>query len=495
VTAATDTTTVPPHVQDVVNRIPTGLVVGGRHVPASDGGTFDVLDPATGQALSTVPNGTVDDALACVTAAHRAARGWARTAPRRRSEILYRTYELMVQHADDLALLISAENGKALPDARGEVLYSAEFFRWYAEEAVRIRGEIQTAPGGNNQIMVLRQPVGIAVLVTPWNFPAAMAARKIAPALAAGCTTILKPAGETPLTALAIAALMEEAGLPDGVVNVLTSARSGDVVAAMLSDPRVRKLSFTGSTEVGRILLNLANEHIVNCSMELGGNAPFVVFDDADLDAAVAGAMVAKMRNGGEACTAANRFFVQDGIAAEFSARLSTAMNAMTLGPGYLDGTTLGPLVNAKTRDEVADLVAQAVESGARAEIGGTVLDRPGFFYPATVLTNVAPNAAILQTEIFGPVAPIVTFSTEDEAVNLANNTEYGLVSYVYTADLARGLRVSEAIEAGMVGLNRGLVSDPAAPFGGVKESGLGREGGVDGLLAFTESKYIAVAW
>jgi succinate-semialdehyde dehydrogenase/glutarate-semialdehyde dehydrogenase len=479
----------------VLDRIPSGLVVGGRHVPASGGGSFDVLDPATGQALATVASGTVDDALACVDAAHNAAAGWAATAPRRRSDILYRTYELMLQQADDLALLISAENGKALPDARGEVLYSAEFFRWYAEEAVRVRGEIQTAPGGNNKIMVLRQPVGIAVLVTPWNFPAAMAARKIAPALAAGCTTILKPAGETPLTALAIAALMEEAGLPDGVINVLTSARSGDVVAAMLADRRVRKLSFTGSTEVGRILLNLANEHIVNCSMELGGNAPFVVFEDADLDAAIEGAMVAKMRNGGEACTAANRFFVQDGVAAEFSARLSAAMNAMTIGPGYLDGTTLGPLVNAKTRDKVADLVAQAVESGARVEIGGTALERPGFFYPATVLTNVAPDAAILQTEIFGPVAPIVTFSTEDEAIDLANNTEYGLVSYVYTADLARGMRVSEAIEAGMVGLNRGLVSDPAAPFGGVKESGLGREGGVDGLLAFTESKYIAVAW
>jgi len=494
-TAVPEAATIPTRVQDVLNRIPTDLLIGGKLVPASDGDTLDVLDPATGQALATVASGTVDDALACVTVAHRAAAGWAATAPRRRSEILHRTYELMVQQADDLALLISAENGKALPDARGEVLYSAEFFRWYAEEAVRIRGEIQTAPAGNNKIMVLRQPVGVAVLVTPWNFPAAMAARKIAPALAAGCTTILKPAGETPLTALAIAALMDEAGLPDGVVNVLPSRRSGDVVAAMLADPRVRKLSFTGSTEVGRVLLNLANEHIVNSSMELGGNAPFVVFDDADLDAAIEGAMVAKMRNGGEACTAANRFFVQDGIAQEFARRLSEAMSGLTVGPGYVDGTTLGPLVNAKTRDKVADLVSSAVESGAKVETGGVAPDGAGFFYPATVLTNVAPDAAILQTEIFGPVAPIVTFRTEDEAIDLANDTEYGLVSYVYTADLARGLRVSEAIEAGMVGLNRGLVSDPAAPFGGVKESGLGREGGVDGLLAFTESKYIAVAW
>ncbi|WP_426565025.1 NAD-dependent succinate-semialdehyde dehydrogenase [Angustibacter sp. McL0619] len=491
----TDTSTVPPHIQRVLDRIPTDLLIGGQHVQASDGGTLDVIDPATGQALASVASGTVDDALACVSAAHQAATGWAATAPRRRSEILHRTYELLIEQADDLALLISAENGKALPDARGEVLYSAEFFRWYAEEAVRIRGEIQTAPGGSNKIMVLRQPVGVSVLVTPWNFPAAMAARKLAPALAAGCTTVLKPARETPLTALAIAALMEEAGVPGGVVNVLPSTRSGDVVAAMLADPRVRKLSFTGSTQVGRTLLNLANEHIVNCSMELGGNAPFVVFDDADLDAALEGAMVAKMRNGGEACTAANRFFVQEGVATEFSARLSEAMDAMVLGPGYLDGTTLGPLVNAKTRDKVADLVTEAVHGGARVEIGGATVDRPGFFYPATVLTNVAPDAAILQTEIFGPVAPIVTFQTEDEAINLANNTEYGLVSYVYTADLGRGLRVSEAIEAGMVGLNRGLVSDPAAPFGGVKESGLGREGGIEGLLAFTESKYIAVAW
>lgn len=480
---------------DIVAAVPTQLFIGGRHVPASDGATFEVFDPANGNTLATVASGTVVDALACVGAAKAAAAGWAATPPRQRSEILRRTYELIVERADELAQLISAENGKALPDARGEVLYSAEFFRWYAEEAVRVRGEVQTAPSGAHRIMVLRQPVGVAVLVTPWNFPAAMAARKLAPALAAGCTTILKPAGETPLTALAIAQLMVEAGVPSGVVNVLPSRRSGEVVAAMLADPRVRKLSFTGSTEVGRTLLNLANEHIVNCSMELGGNAPFLVFADADLDAAIEGAMVAKMRNGGEACTAANRFFVHEDVAAEFAARLCAAMNKLTMGPGYAQGTTLGPLVNAKTRDKVAGLVEQALRAGAKAEIGGSVPDRPGFFYPATVLTDVAPDAAILQTEIFGPVAPIVTFRSDDEAIDLANNTQYGLVSYVYTSDMARGLRVSEAIEAGMVGLNRGLVSDPAAPFGGVKESGLGREGGLDGLLAFTESKYIAVAW
>ena len=480
---------------EVVATVPTELVIGGQRRPASDGASFEVLDPATGRALATVASGTVDDAVACVDAAAAAAGDWAATAPRKRSEILHRTYKLMVERSEQLAVLISAENGKALPDARGEVLYSAEFFRWYAEEAVRIRGDIQTAPSGTNKIIVLHQPVGIAVLVTPWNFPAAMAARKIAPALAAGCTTVLKPASETPLTALAIAALMAEAGLPAGVVNVLPSRRSGRVVSAMLADPRVRKLSFTGSTEVGRTLLNLANEHIVNTSMELGGNAPFVVFDDADLDAVVEGAMIAKMRNGGEACTAANRFFVQDGIADAFAARLTQAMDALTMGPGYLGGTTLGPLVNAASRDKVAALVDQAVTTGATLTTGGVIPDGEGFFYPPTVLTGVAADAEILQTEIFGPVAPIVTFASEAEAVELANNTEYGLVSYVYTGDLARGLRVSERIQAGMVGLNRGLVSDPAAPFGGVKESGLGREGGTEGLLAFTEAKYIAVDW
>ncbi|HEY0238643.1 MAG TPA: NAD-dependent succinate-semialdehyde dehydrogenase [Friedmanniella sp.] len=482
-------------VGDVVAKVPTGLIVGGVRRPASDGATIDVLDPATGEVLAAVASGTVDDAIACVDAASAAARSWAATAPRRRSEILQRTYQLMVDRADELALLITAENGKALTDARGEVLYSAEFFRWYAEEGVRIRGDLQVAPAGANKILVLHQPVGVALLVTPWNFPAAMAARKIAPALAAGCTTVLKPSTETPLTALALVALMEEAGLPAGVVNVLPAEQSAEVVAAMLADPRVRKLSFTGSTQVGRKLLNLANEHIVNCSMELGGNAPFVVFDDADLDAVVEGAMVAKMRNGGEACTAANRFYVQSGIADAFSDRLTQAMGDLRVGPGAAEGVQVGPLVNVATRTKVADLVAGAVAAGATVRTGGAQPDGPGFFYPPTVLTGVPADAEILRNEIFGPVAPITTFETEDEAVELANGTEYGLVSYVYTADLARGLRVSEQIEAGMVGLNRGLVSDPAAPFGGVKESGLGREGGIEGLLAFTESKYIAVSW
>src|SRR6478752_2104592 len=470
-------------------------MIGGEQRAASDGATFDVIDPATGQVLAIVASGTVDDAVSCVDAAAAAAAGWAATAPRRRSDVLRRAYELMIERSDQLARLIVAENGKALPDARGEVLYSAEFFRWYAEEAVRLKGEVQVAPGGANKIMVVHQPVGIAVLVTPWNFPAAMASRKIGPALAAGCTVILKPASETPLPALALAAILAEAGVPRGVVNVLPSKRSGPVVAAMLADPRVRKLSFTGSTEVGRTLLHLANERIINCSMELGGNAPFIVFEDADLDAAIEGALIAKMRNAGEACTAANRFYVAASIADEFARRLSSAMSGMQVGPGADDGVTVGPLVNAASRTKVAELVDGAVANGAKVLTGGTVPDGAGFFYPPTVLTHVPPNAAILHTEIFGPVAPIATFTTEDEAVELANSTDFGLVSYVYTRDLARGLRVSERIEAGMVGLNRGLVSDPAAPFGGVKQSGLGREGGHEGMLAFTESKYIAVQW
>ena len=479
----------------VAAAVPAQLYIAGRWQDASDRATFDVIDPAWGESLATVASGTVKDALSCVDAAAGAGVLWAATPPRERAEILRRAYESMIDQADELALLITAENGKALADARSEVLYSADFFRWYAEEAVRLRGEIQTAPGGANKIMVLRQPVGVALLVTPWNFPAAMAARKIAPALAAGCTVILKPATETPLTALRLAAIMHDAGVPAGVVNVLPSLDSPAVVSAMLADERVHKLSFTGSTQVGRALLNLANEHIVNCSMELGGNAPFVVFEDADLDAAVEGAVVAKMRNGGEACTAANRFYIADSIAEKFAQRLTAAMSSMTMGPGDHDGVNLGPMVNAKTRDKVAALVDEAVTSGATLHTGGKVPAGPGFFYPPTVLSNVAATADILQTEIFGPVAPIVAFSTENEAIDLANSTEYGLVSYVYTRDLARGLRVSELIEAGMVGINRGLVSDPAAPFGGVKESGLGREGGLEGILAFTESKYIAVDW
>src|SRR5215218_9648294 len=478
-----------------VAKIPTDLYIGGEWRTASRPDPIPVQDPATEGVLAQVADASPEDGLAAVDAASAALPGWAATSPRKRSEVLHRAFELMTERREQLAELIVLENGKALTDARGEVAYAAEFFRWYAEEAVRAAGTVQTAPAGTNKIMVLRQPIGVAVLVTPWNFPAAMATRKIGPALAAGCTVVLKPATETPLTAYALAALYAEAGVPDGVINVFTTSRSGATVSAMLHDSRVRKLSFTGSTEVGRKLLREAADTVISCSMELGGNAPFIVFDDADIDAAIEGAMIAKMRNGGEACTAANRFYVQSGIAEAFSVRLAEAMGTLTVGPGSDKSVNVGPLVNSATRTKVASLVAEAVAAGATLELGGHTPEGPGFYYPPTVLTGVSSDAEILHTEIFGPVAPIVTFTTEEEAVALANNTEYGLVSYVYTADLARGLRVSERIEAGMVGLNRGLVSDPAAPFGGVKESGLGREGGVEGLLAFTESKYIAVSW
>jgi succinate-semialdehyde dehydrogenase / glutarate-semialdehyde dehydrogenase len=473
----------------------TDLFVGGKAVPASDGGRFDVVDPATGAVLTSVADGTVDDAIAAVDAAHAAAVAWAATAPRERSEVLRRAFELMTAQQEQLARLITAENGKALRDARGEVAYAAEFFRWYAEEAVRAAGEVLTAPSGANRILVLQQPVGICVLVTPWNFPAAMATRKIGPALAAGCTVVLKPASDTPLTALAMARILEAAGVPPGVVNVLPARRSGAVVSAMLHDPRVRKLSFTGSTEVGRILLREAADQVVNCSMELGGNAPFLVFADADLDAALDGAMIAKMRNGGEACTAANRFYVERPVAEEFGRRLAERMAALRMGPGLDDGVEVGPLVNEDTAGKVDDLVRGAVAGGASALVGGRRPERPGFYYEPTVLVGVDRGAEILREEIFGPVAPIVVFDDEDDAVRQANDTEYGLVSYVYTADLARGLRVSEALDSGMVGLNRGLVSDPAAPFGGTKQSGIGREGGHDGMLDYLESKYVAVSW
>jgi succinate-semialdehyde dehydrogenase/glutarate-semialdehyde dehydrogenase len=471
----------------------TDLFIGGKWIPSHD--RFDVLDPATGDVIASVADGSVDDAIAAVDAAAAAGPSWAATAPRARSEILRSAFELMTARSAELAKLISLENGKALVDARGEVSYAAEFFRWYAEEAVRADGTVATAPSGANRILVVRQPVGVCVLVTPWNFPAAMATRKIGPALAAGCTVILKPASDTPLTALAMAAILAEAGVPAGVVNVLPSRSSGKVVSAMLHDSRVRKVSFTGSTEVGRILLAQAADNVVNTSMELGGNAPFLVFEDADLDAAIEGAMVAKMRNAGEACTAANRFYVSHEIADEFASRLAERMAALRVGPGTSEDTQVGPLVNEDTVGKVDGLVRAAVTGGATAATGGTRPDGPGYYYPPTVLTGVDPGAAILREEIFGPVAPIVTFSSEEEAVRLANDTEFGLVAYVYTGDLARGLRVSEAIEAGMVGLNRGLVSDPAAPFGGVKQSGVGREGGHEGMLDYLESKYIAVSW
>jgi succinate-semialdehyde dehydrogenase/glutarate-semialdehyde dehydrogenase len=475
--------------------VPSGLLIGGEWGGGRGGSTFPVLDPASEEVITEVADGTVEDALAAVGAAHAALPAWAATPPRRRAEILRRAFELMTERAEPIARLMSLENGKSLRDARGEAAYAAEFFRWYAEEAVRIEGTVMRAPSGANRIVTLRQPIGVAVLVTPWNFPAAMATRKIGPALAAGCTVVLKPAGETPLTALAIAGILSEAGVPGGVVNVLTSSRSGATVSAMLNDPRVRKLSFTGSTEVGRILLREAAETVVSCSMELGGNAPFIVFEDADIPAAVEGALIAKMRNGGEACTAANRFYVHEAVAGEFTQAFADRLAGLVVGPGLEESTEVGPLVNQATRAKVAELVNDAADSGGKVVTGGRAPQRRGYFYEPTLIDGVPAEAAVLGTEIFGPVAPVVRFTAEDDAIRWANDTEYGLVSYVYTRDLRRGLRVSEALEAGMIGLNRGLVSDPAAPFGGVKQSGIGREGAHDGLLEYTETKYIATDW
>jgi succinate-semialdehyde dehydrogenase / glutarate-semialdehyde dehydrogenase len=480
---------------NLIADVPTDLWIGGEWRKASDNGRFDVIDPATERTITSVASATVGDASAALDAAERAFPDWAARSPRDRAVVLRRAFELMMQDADRFARLITLENGKALPDSRGEVAYAAEFFRWYAEEAVRNIGAVSRAPASGARILVHHRPAGIAVLVTPWNFPAAMATRKIGPALAAGCPVILKPASDTPLTMLALMPLLAEAGVPAGVVNVIPSRASGKVVSAMLHDPRVRVVSFTGSTEVGRKLLHEAADSIVKPAMELGGNAPFIVFEDADIDAAVDGAMVAKMRNMGEACTAANRFYVHEQVHDAFAEKLAARMAALKMGNGLDDGVTLGPLVNKEGRDKVVELVDDALARGAHLLIGGKLPHGPGFFYPATVLTNVPDDAKMLDDEIFGPVAAIQTFGTEDEVIRRANDTEYGLVAYLYTGNLSRGLRVSEKLDFGMVGLNRGLVSDPAAPFGGTKQSGLGREGAHEGMMEFLETQYVSVSW
>ncbi len=471
----------------------TGPFVAGEW--SSGNGGMPVLDPATEDVLVEVGLAEASDAAAAVTAAHDALSDWAATPPRDRAEILRRTFELMREREEDIAELIVLENGKAFSDALGEARYAAEFFRWFSEEAPRVGGEVRLSPTGDKRIMTVRQPVGVAVMITPWNFPAAMATRKIGPALAAGCTAIVKPASDTPLTTLAVVHLMQEAGLPPGVVNVVVAKGSSGVIEEMLHDPRVRKLSFTGSTEVGQTLLKVAADQVLNVSMELGGNAPFIVMDDADLDAALEGAMVAKMRNAGEACTAANRFLVHSSVASEFTAMLAGAMGGLKVGPGIDRANQVGPMINERSRDDIAGLVQSAIDSGARVAAGGSVPDRRGFFIEPTVLADVPRDAAILDQEIFGPVAPVVTFDSDDEAITMANDTVHGLISYLYTGDLARGLRTAEAIESGMVGLNRGLVSDPAAPFGGVKQSGIGREGSHEGLEEYLETKYIATSW
>src|SRR5580692_7118720 len=481
--------------ENLLANVPTDLWIGGKWRKSSDGGRFDVLDPATENKIASVASATVEDAKAAVDAASDAFAGWAGRKPRERAEILRKSYELIMRDAERLAKLITIENGKALSDSRGEVAYAAEFFRWFAEEAVRNIGEVSRAPSSGARILVQHKPAGVAVLVTPWNFPAAMATRKIAPALAAGCPIVLKPASETPLTALALVPVLAEAGVPAGVVNVLPSRRSGAVVGAMLRDLRVRVVSFTGSTEVGRKLLHAAADNVVKPAMELGGNAPFIVFDDADVDAAIDGAMIAKMRNMGEACTAANRFYVHEKVHDEFAKKLTAKMSGLKMGNGLDDGVALGPLVNKEGLDKVVELVDDAVKKGAKILTGGKAPGGPGFFYPATVLSNVSNDSKMLNEEIFGPVASLQTFKSDDEVVTRANDTEYGLVAYLYTKDLSRGMRVSEKLDFGMVGLNRGIVSDPAAPFGGMKQSGLGREGGHEGLMEFLDTQYISVAW
>jgi succinate-semialdehyde dehydrogenase/glutarate-semialdehyde dehydrogenase len=479
---------------DPVATVPKQLFIGGQWRDASSGKTMDVANPATGQTLCSIADATPDDGKAAADAAAKAQRAWARTGPRERSDILRRAYEILLSRVDELALLMTLEMGKPLPDARGEVAYAAEFFRWFSEEAVRIEGDFGMLPNGKTRRLVLRQPVGPCLLITPWNFPLAMGARKIAPAIAAGCTMVLKPAPQTPLSSLALATVLQEAGLPDGVLNIVTTTDAGGVIEPLLrSGEVIRKLSFTGSTGVGRLLLSQCADAVLRTSLELGGNAPLIVFDDADLDVAVEGAMAAKMRNMGEACTAANRMFVQRGIYDEFARRFTERMSQLKVGPGTQDGVQVGPLIDEAGRGKVQTLVEDAVSRGADVLIGGATPEGSGYFYPPTVLSGVSADSSMLTTEVFGPVAPLIPFDTEDEVLTLANATEFGLVGYVFTRDLARSLRVSEELEVGMVGLNTGIVSDPAAPFGGIKQSGLGREGGRVGIEEFLEIKYVAM--
>ena len=479
---------------ETVARAPKQLFIAGIWRDAKAGSTFDVVDPATGEVLCPVADASPEDGVDAVTAAAAAQDGWAAVPTRQRGELLRGTYELLTDRADDLALLLTLEMGKPLAEAKAEIAYAADFFRWFSEEAVRLPGRYTRSPDGTARFLTGSRPVGPCLLITPWNFPMAMAARKIAPAMAAGCTMVLKPAEQTPLSALALTAVLEEVGLPPGVLNVVTTTAPGQVVEPLLRRPEIRKLSFTGSTATGRWLMTVAAENLLRLSLELGGNAPFLVFDDADLNEAVEGAMVAKLRNGGQACTAANRFLVAESVAEEFTARLADRMGRVAVGPGTQPGVTLGPLIEEQARDKVAALVADAVDGGAKALVGGTPAQRPGWFFPPTVLTAVPDAAAVLHEEIFGPVAPITTFRTEDEAVAAANRTTYGLVSYLYTNDLRRALRVGERLETGMVGLNQGLVSNAAAPFGGVKHSGFGREGGEEGIAEYLATQYLAVA-
>ncbi|WP_371061404.1 NAD-dependent succinate-semialdehyde dehydrogenase [Rhodosalinus sp. 5P4] len=479
----------------IFETLPTDLFIGGDWRPGAEAARFDVINPADETVLASVASATAVDADAALDAAEAAFADWAAAKPRERAEVLRRAWELMTARLEDFARLITLENGKAHADAMGEATYAAEFFRWFAEEAVRADGLVTRGPSTGARIVVQHKPAGIAVLVTPWNYPAAMGTRKIAPALAAGCPVIIKPASETPLTMLALMPLLEEAGVPRGLVNVLPSRRSGALVDHLMHDPRVRVISFTGSTQVGRKLLHGAADQVLKPAMELGGNAPLIVFEDADLDQAVEGAMLAKMRNLGEACTAANRFYVHEAVAEEFARKMTEAMGALKLGDGREEGVDVGPLVNADTRDKVHAFVEDAVAKGARLRLGGRLPGGKGFYYPPTVLTDVPETADCVRDEIFGPVVAMQTFTDTEDVIRRANDTEYGLVAYVFSGDFRRGLQVSERLDYGMVGLNRGLVSDPAAPFGGTKQSGLGREGGHEGMHEFMETQYISAEW
>jgi succinate-semialdehyde dehydrogenase/glutarate-semialdehyde dehydrogenase len=477
----------------VLAKVPTQLYIGGVWRDASGAATLSVEDPSTGEPLVDVADAQPEDGLAALTAAAEKQAEWAAHPPRERGEILRRAFEAIVKQTDELALLMTLEMGKSVEESRAEISYAAEFFRWFSEEAVRIHGRYMVNTTGKGRILTMRQPVGPCVFVTPWNFPTAMGTRKIAPAIAAGCTIVVKPAQQTPLSMRALAKILEQAGLPGGVLNVLTAKHSGEVIEPLLKDPRTRKLSFTGSTEVGRRLIEQSAEQILRVSMELGGNAPFLVFADADLDAAVDGAMLAKMRNVGEACTAANRFHVHESLADEFAKRMAERMGALKVGRGTDEDVDVGPLIDEAQRTKVAELVSDASERGAKLLLGGERVGERGYFYAPTVLANVPDDARLLDEEIFGPVAPVATFSSDEQAIEAANRTDYGLVAYVYTRDLDRAFRVSEAIETGMVGLNQGVVSNPAAPFGGVKQSGFGREGGFEGIGEYLETKYVAL--
>jgi succinate-semialdehyde dehydrogenase/glutarate-semialdehyde dehydrogenase len=478
--------------QRIVDQAPKQLYIGGEWRDGEKG-TLAVEDPSTGDTLCEVADASEADAKAALDAAVQAGPDWAQHPPRERGEILRRAFETVIERADDLAVLMTLEMGKPLKESKAEIIYAAEFLRWFSEQSVRIDGRYAVAPNGQGRLLTMKQPVGPCLLITPWNFPLAMGTRKIGPAIAAGCTMVVKPAQQTPLSMLMLVSILEQAGLPKGVLNLVTASSSGETMGPLIADQRLRKLSFTGSTEVGRSLMAQASDNLLKLSMELGGNAPFVVFEDADLDAAVEGAMIAKMRNVGEACTAANRFHVADAVASEFAQRLADKMGAMKIGRGTEDGVEVGPLIDDKQRSKVAELVDDAVGKGARALVGGQARDGAGYFYAPTVLADVPQEAKLLTEEIFGPVAPVKGFADEDEAIAAANDTEFGLVAYVYTRDVKRALRVVERLETGMVGLNQGLVSNPAAPFGGIKQSGFGREGGPEGIEEYLETKYVAI--